>query len=104
VIRAASVCVAPTPTLWLRSPLPLSRIRKIADPGVVDICPLPNGFGRYATVRIRRPDSGRLHALARQRRTTAIEAIHSAVEALERQEFLRGLKVDYQRLQEDPEQ
>ena len=56
------------------------------------------------TVRIRRPDSERLQALARQRQTTVIGVLHSAVEALERQEFLRGLNADYQRLQEDPEQ
>jgi len=55
------------------------------------------------TVRIRRPDSERLQALARQRQTTVIEVLHSAVDALERQEFLRGLNADYQQLREDPE-
>lgn len=55
------------------------------------------------TVRIRRPDSERLQALARQRQTTVIEVLHSAVDALERQEFLRGLNADYQLLREDPD-
>ena len=55
------------------------------------------------TVRIRRPDSERLQALARQRQTTVIEVLHSAVDALERQEFLRGLNADFELLREDPE-
>ena len=54
------------------------------------------------TLRVRRPDSERLHALAKQRQTTVIEVLHSAIEALERQEFLRGLNQDYERLQADP--
>lgn len=32
-----------------------------------------------------------------------IEVLHSAIEALERQEFLRGLNQDYQQLRADPE-
>lgn len=55
------------------------------------------------TVRVRRPDSERLHSLAKTRRTTVIDVVHSAVDALERQEFLRGLNLDHQRLREDPE-
>lgn len=55
------------------------------------------------TVRVRRPDSERLQSLAEQRQTTVIEVVHSAVDALERQDFLRGLSDDYRRLQEDPE-
>ena len=55
------------------------------------------------TVRIRRPDSERLQALARQRQTTVIEVLHSVVDALERQEFLRGLNADFELLREDPE-
>lgn len=55
------------------------------------------------TVRIRRPDSERLHSLARERQATVIEVLHSAIDALERQEFLRGANQDYQRLREDPE-
>ncbi len=55
------------------------------------------------TVRIRRPDSERLQALARERQSTVIEVLHSAVDALERQEYLRGLKEDYGRLRDDPE-
>ena len=55
------------------------------------------------TVRIRRPDSERLQALARERQSTVIEVLHSAVDALERQEHLRGLKEDYGRLRDDPE-
>jgi len=54
-------------------------------------------------VRIRRPDSERLHCLARERQATVIEVLHSAIDALERQEFLRGANQDYQRLREDPE-
>ncbi len=55
------------------------------------------------TVRVRRPDSERLQSLARDRQTTVIEVLHSAIDALERQEFLRGLNQDYQRLRDDPE-
>ena len=55
------------------------------------------------TVRVRRPDSERLQSLARDRQTTVIEVLHSAIDALERQEFLRGLNQDYQRLRDDPQ-
>jgi hypothetical protein len=55
------------------------------------------------TVRVRRPDSERLQSLARRRKSTVIEVVHDALDALERQEFLRGLSEDYRRLQEDPE-
>lgn len=55
------------------------------------------------TVRVRRPDSERLQALAKARQTTVIDVLHAAIDALERQEFLRGLSHDYQRLREDPE-
>lgn len=55
------------------------------------------------TVRVRRPDSERLQSLARSRRTTVIDVLHSAIDALERQEFLRGLNDDYRRLRDDPE-
>jgi hypothetical protein len=54
------------------------------------------------TVRIRRPDSDRLQSLAKNQHTTVIEVVHSAIDALERQEFLRGLDDDYRRLREDP--
>lgn len=33
---------------------------------------------------------------------TVIDVLHEAVDALERQEFLRGLSDDYRRLQSDP--
>ncbi len=56
------------------------------------------------TVRVRRPDSERLQSLAKARQTTVIDVVHEAVDALERQEFLRGLNVDYQRLRSDPAQ
>ena len=59
--------------------------------------------GDTTTVRVRRPDSERLQSLAKDRHTTVIEVLHSAIDALERQEFLRGLSEDYQRLREDPE-
>ena len=55
------------------------------------------------TVRIRRPDSERLRVLAKERQATAVEVLHAAIDALERQEFLSGLNQDYQRLREDPE-
>jgi len=55
------------------------------------------------TVRIRRPDSERLRSLAKERQSTVVEVLHSAIDALERQEFLRGVNQDYQRLREDPE-
>ncbi len=56
------------------------------------------------TVRVRRRDSERLQALAREQQTTVIEVLHSAIDALERREFLRGLNDDYERLRADPEQ
>jgi len=55
------------------------------------------------TVRVRRPDSERLQSLARSRRMTVIDVLHSAIDALERQEFLRGLNEDYRGLRDDPE-
>lgn len=54
------------------------------------------------TVRVRRPDSERLQSIAKTRRTTVIEVLHEAIDALERQEFLRGLSDDYRRLRGDP--
>ena len=53
------------------------------------------------TVRVRRPDSERLAALAKSRQTTVVEVVHTAIDALERQEFARGLSEDYRHL--DPE-
>ena len=50
------------------------------------------------TVRVRRPDSERLSALAKSRQTTVVEVVHTALDALERQEFMRGLNADYQSL------
>ena len=52
-------------------------------------------------MRVRRPDSERLQALANSRRTTVIDVLHDAIDALERQEFLRGLSDDYRLLRED---
>jgi hypothetical protein len=54
------------------------------------------------TVRVRRPDSERLKSLAKTRKTTVIDVLHAAIDALERQEFLRGLNDDYRQLREDP--
>lgn len=54
------------------------------------------------TVRVRRPDSERLQSLAKSRRTTVIDVLHQAIDALERQEFLRGLSDDYRKLRGDP--
>jgi len=53
------------------------------------------------TVRVR-PDSERLQSLAKARQAPIIDVVHDAVDALERQEFLRGLSGDYQRLRNDP--
>jgi predicted ATPase len=61
------------------------------------------GAEETTTVRVRRPDSERLQSIAKSRQTTVVEVVHSAVEALDRQEFLRGLGEDYRRLREDPE-
>ncbi len=58
--------------------------------------------GDTTTVRVRRPDSARLQLLATERQTTVIEIVHAAIDALERQEFLRGLNDDYRRLAQDP--
>jgi hypothetical protein len=55
------------------------------------------------TVRVRRPDSERLQALAKSHHTSVVEVVHRAVDALERREFLRGLNDDYRRLREDQE-
>jgi hypothetical protein len=55
------------------------------------------------TVRVRRLDSERLQSLARDHQTTVIEVLHAAVNALERQEFQRGLNHDYQQLRDTPE-
>jgi len=59
--------------------------------------------GDTTTVRVRRPDSERLQALANRRATTVIEVVRTAIDALERQEFLHGVSDDYRRLREDPE-
>ena len=55
------------------------------------------------TVRVRRPDTEHLHSLAKARQTPAIDVLHAAIDALARQEFLRGLNEDYQLLREDPQ-
>ena len=55
------------------------------------------------TVRVRRPDSERLQSLAKSRKTAVIDVVHEAIDALERQEFLRGLSDDYRKLREDPD-
>ncbi len=54
------------------------------------------------TVRVRRSDSERLQSVAKARQTTVVDVLHSAVDALERQEFLRGLNQDYEHLRDDP--
>ena len=56
------------------------------------------------TVRVRRPDSERLQSLAKARQIAVVDVVHAAIDALERQEFLRGLNGDYQRLRNNPEQ
>lgn len=59
--------------------------------------------GDTTTVRVRQPDADRLRAVAERQQTTVIEVVHSALDALERQEFLRGMSEDYRRLQGEPE-
>lgn len=55
------------------------------------------------TVRVRRPDLTRLQSLAKARQTAVVDIVHEAVDALERQEFLRGLNDDHLRLRSDPD-
>lgn len=55
------------------------------------------------TIRVRRLDSERLQSLARDHHTTVVEVLGSAIDALERQDFLRGLNQDYQQLRENPQ-
>lgn len=55
------------------------------------------------TVRVRRPDSERLQSLAKARQIAVVDVVHAAIDALERQEFLRGLNADYQRLRNNPD-
>lgn len=57
--------------------------------------------GDTTTVRVRRTDAERLQALAATGKSAVIDVVHSAIDALERQEFLRGLSDDYRRLRED---
>lgn len=40
--------------------------------------------------------------MAKARHTAVVDVVHAAIDALERQEFLRGLNSDYQRLRNDP--
>jgi hypothetical protein len=61
------------------------------------------GAEETTTVRVRRPDSERLQSLAKSRRTTVVDVVHAAIDALERQDFLRGLNEDHRRLRDDPE-
>lgn len=56
------------------------------------------------TVRVRRGDSERPQQLAQERQATVMEVVHSAIDALQRQDFLKGLREDYQRLREMPDE
>ena len=47
---------------------------------------------------VRRSDSERLSVLALASQTTVVEVVHTAIDALERQEFMRGLHQDHQAL------
>ena len=58
--------------------------------------------GDTTTVRIRCSDAERLQVLAKRRHTAVVDVIHHAIDALERQEFVRGLSDDHRRLQSDP--
>ena len=46
--------------------------------------------------------SERLQRLAKGRQSTVVEVLHEAIDALERQDFLRRLSDDYRGLREDP--
>lgn len=61
------------------------------------------GSDDTTTMRVRRPDSERLKTLPKARQSAVIDVVHDAIDALERQEFLRGLNDDYQRLRSDPD-
>jgi hypothetical protein len=45
----------------------------------------------------------RLQSIAKARQAAVIDVLHAAIDALERQQFLRGVNQDYQRLRENPE-
>ena len=55
------------------------------------------------TVRIRQKDFDRLHAIAESRQSSVVDVLHSAIDALDRHEFLQGLSRDYKQLRDDPE-
>ncbi|MPV49635.1 MULTISPECIES: hypothetical protein [unclassified Pseudactinotalea] len=57
---------------------------------------------KTTTIRVREPDSERLRRMADARQTPVIDVVHAAIDALERQEFLRGLTEDYSKLRDDP--
>lgn len=59
---------------------------------------MPMPSKETTTVRVRRPDSERLSVLAHASQTTVVEIVHTAIDALERQEFMRGLHQDHQAL------
>lgn len=61
------------------------------------------GSADTTTIRVRRGDSERLQSLARDHQTTVIDVLHSAIDALERRDFLFGLNQDYQQLRDDPQ-
>ncbi|MBS9535286.1 hypothetical protein KIH27_16990 [Mycobacterium sp. M1] len=67
------------------------------------VLPTADEQGAGSALRVRRPDSERLQSLAKARQSAVIDVVHAAIDALERQEFLRGLNGDYQRLRSDPE-
>jgi hypothetical protein len=41
--------------------------------------------------------------LAKARQIAVVDVVHAAIDALERQDFLRGLSGDYERLRGNPE-
>ena len=53
------------------------------------------------TVSVRRTDPERLTAMATSRQATVVEVVHTAIDALERQEFLQGLHEDHRLLDAD---
>lgn len=92
--------------LSCRRPLSFARhvrcVARGADSDLHFVYTSAMGAEQTTTVRVRRPDSERLQSLAKSRQTSVVEIVHSAIDALERQEYLRGLGDDYRRLSGDP--
>jgi hypothetical protein len=83
---------------YLRSSWPVATQREAVSSGLHFVYTGSMPSADTTTVRVRRPDSERLSALAKSRQTTVVEVVHTALDALERQEFMRGLNDDFRLL------